>query len=64
MQEQTLDVANIVLQERVQLRTVEQGVHMPGVDENDVKIGTKNGLESCLVAARNMHMMGKFKKAS
>ena len=57
-----MDVANIVLQERVQQRTVEQGAHMPGVDETDVKIETKNGVESWFVAPRNMHMVGKAQR--
>ena len=35
---------------------------MPGVVEIDVKIETKNGLESWFVAARNMHMVGKAQR--
>ena len=61
MQEETVDMANVVFEERVQQRTVEQGAHMPGVDEIDAKIGTENGLESCRVVARNMHMVAKLK---
>ena len=62
MQEETVDMANVVFEERVQQRTVEQGAHMPGVDETDVKIGTENGVESWFVAARNMHMVGKAQR--